>query len=294
MPNDSPADTALSQPQPRRRWLRFRLKSLLLVIALVAFYLGGRASMKVGRNEPPTGTWQMNMLSGRQRPVTLTAFPGKLFRLNAGGVLAGNYLWKSGQLQMVTPDDKRYMGLAWQWAGDELVLVAEPPGYPSGATYLGTRLRFVSLDTSTIAQKTVPVVPSIISFQQQRARGGVARLEDYQPTFRPMPWLDPPPGEWHLTMPAGAQSSINLNQLLDGSFELVGGVFDGVYQVRNGQLEVAKPSDMRMLGLAWARQGDELVLVSEPSPPPTGSSYLGARLRPTTIRAGPVTPQSPE
>ena len=57
-----------------------------------------------------------------------------------------------------TPDDKRYMGLVWQWEGGDLVLVAEPPSHPSGGRYLGARLRFVATDTSADTQKTVPVV----------------------------------------------------------------------------------------------------------------------------------------
>jgi hypothetical protein len=57
----------------------------------------------------------MNFLAGRQRAVTLTALPGDLFRLNAGGVFNGDYRCKDGKLQVVTPEDKRFMGLAWQW-----------------------------------------------------------------------------------------------------------------------------------------------------------------------------------
>jgi hypothetical protein len=273
-------EESLPQRKPSAHWLRFSLKSLLLLTALIAVYFGGRASTRLGRNEPPTGTWQMNMLSGHQRPVTLTALPGQLFHLNAGGVLGGDYRWAAGQLQVVTPDDKRFTRLAWQWADNELVLIAEPPGGPAGQTYIGTRLRFVSSDISTMAQQKVQDVPSIIAIQQNKERGGVARLIDRQPAFRPSPWEDPASGEWQLTMPAGARSSVTLKKLDDGSFVLAAGVvLDGSYRVRDGQLEVVTPNDPRMLGLAWARQNDDLVLVSEPSPPPTGFSYLGARLR---------------
>jgi hypothetical protein len=40
----------------------------------------------------------MNFLAGHQRPVTLTALPGDLFRLNVGGNLGGDYHWKDGKL----------------------------------------------------------------------------------------------------------------------------------------------------------------------------------------------------
>jgi len=46
------------------------------------------------------------------------------------------------------------------------------------------------------------------------------------------------------------------------------------------QLQAVAPVDQRMRGLAWAWEGDQLVLVTEPNPPPTGSSYVGARMRP--------------
>jgi hypothetical protein len=178
------------------------------------------------------------------------------------------------------------MGLAWQWVGSELVLVAEPPGQPAGPSYIGTRMHFVSSDISTIAQETVPVVPSMIPTAQQKQSGGVARLQDRQPAFTPSSWQDPAPGEWQVTMPAGAKREVNIKKLSDGTYELTGvGALNGSYQVRNGQLEIVTPIDPRMIGLAWARENDDLVLVSEPSPPPTGASYLGARLRRTAIDA---------
>jgi hypothetical protein len=222
----------------------------------------------------------MNFLAGHQRPVTLTAPPGDSFRLNGGGVLGGDYRWKDGMLQMVTPDDKRFMGLAWQWVGNELVLTTEPPGRPAGPSYIGTHMHFVSSNISTIAQETVPVVPSMIPTIQQKRSGGVARLQDRQPAFKPSPWQDPAPGESQVTMPAGAKRAVTLKKLDDKTYKLTGaGALNGSYQVRNGQLEGVTPTDSRMIGLAWACQNDDLVLVSEPSPPPTGASYLGARLR---------------
>ena len=181
----------------------------------------------------------MNFLAGHQRPVTLTALPGDLFHLNAGGVFNGDYRWKDGKLQVVTPDDKRFMGLAWQWVGNELVLTAEPPGRPAGPSYIGTRMHFVSSDISTIAQETVPVVPSMIPTVQRKPNSGVARLQDRQPAFKPSPWEDPAPGEWQVTMPAGAKWPMVFKKLDDDTYELTGlDALSGSYQVRNGQLEV--------------------------------------------------------
>jgi hypothetical protein len=285
-----------SQPKPASQWFRFSLKSLLIVTALVAVYFGGRASMRPNWFAPQAGTWQMNMPSGHQRAVTLATLPDGMFLLGTGGNLGGQYRWNNGQLQVVVPADNRYMGLTWQWDGEELVLVAEPASRPSGATYLGTRLRFVSPDISTTAQNSVPLIPSRIQLQprqqrqqgqkpqpQQQPRARVVQSQKLPPTFQPGPWRDPAPGEWQLTLPAGFTRSVHIKKLPDGQFELVTGlVVGGTYQVRDGQLEVVKPRVPRLKGLTWAWQQDELVLVTEPMPPPTGSSYRGARMRPAS------------
>ena len=265
--------------QEATRRFRFSLKTLLVVTALVAVYFAGRASMRPNWFAPQAGTWQMNMPSGHQRAVALTTLPDGMFLLSTGGNLSGQYRWQDGTLQVVTPADNRYMGLAWQWDGGELVLTAEPPGRPSGATYLGTRLRFVSSDISTATQHSVPVVPSRIAVRQAKEQGGVQRQERLA-AFQPTAWRDPEPGAWQLTFPAGFQREAQIEKRGDSKFELLGGgVLNGMYEVRGEQMEIVQPVDGRMIGLAWARENDELVLVSEPSPPPTGARYLGARLR---------------
>jgi hypothetical protein len=156
------AELEPSDQQARRSWFRFSLKTMLLLMALVAVYLGGRASMAPNRSVPSHGTWQLIMPSGYQQPVTLYSLQDGTYSLNMGSnsCLGGKYKWKSGQLIVQVPDDNRYMGLTWQWEGDDLLLVAEPPSHPSGGVYLGARLRFVSPDTSAETQQTVPVVPS--------------------------------------------------------------------------------------------------------------------------------------
>ena len=271
-------------PAPRRewrRWMRFNLKALLAVMALVAVYLGGRASMRPSWNVPPPGTWQLNGLAGHQRAVTLTTLPGSGLLLKGCGSLDGVYAWNAGKLTITKPNDKRFVGLAWKWDGDDLVLVAEPPSRPAGATYVGTRMRFISPDISTVAQAKVPTVPSTISIQLAKQRGGVNRLQNKVPSFRPSPWRELTLGEWQLTMPAGFQRAVNLTAEPNGVYRLTGaGVLDGTYEVKLAQLQAVAPIDQRMRGLAWAWEGDQLVLVTEPNPPPTGSSYIGARMKP--------------
>lgn len=155
---DANPDAPASSSQPS--WFHFSLKSLFLAMALIAVYLGGRASMAPNRFTPSPGTWQLVMPSGHEKPISVYSFPDGTYTLNMGSnsCLGGKYRWKSGQLIVQAPDDKRYMGLVWQWEGGDLVLVAEPPNHPSGGRYLGARLRFVATDTSSDTQKTVPIV----------------------------------------------------------------------------------------------------------------------------------------
>jgi hypothetical protein len=105
-------------------------------------------------------------------------------------------------------------------------------------------------------------------------------LESKRPGFQPDHWRPLATGQWQLTYPAGAQWITRLTVKGNNEYELRdGGILDGVYRVRGDELEVVTPADERMVGLSWAWEKDELVLVGEPSPPPAGSSYLGSRLR---------------
>jgi hypothetical protein len=214
--------------------------------------------------------------------------PDGRFLLDQGSSnLGGQYRWKAGKLIVEVPNDKRYVGLVWQWSGDDLLLVAEPPSHPAGPSYVGARLQFVSSDISSATQQSVKVVPSRIAVQQaQQAaqqRGTAQQSQDRLTGFQPSPWHDPSPGKWQLMLPAGYKRSVEIAKLPDGQFELITGlVFGGTYRVRDGQLEVVKPHDPRMMGMMWAWQDEELVLISEPSPPPTGAKYLGTRMKPTS------------
>lgn len=88
-----------------------------------------------------------------------------------------------------------------------------------------------------------------------------------------------PQGQWTLTLPSGATHAI---RLIDGGmreFQWLGGtVLSGTYELRDKHLVVIRPNDGRMSGLIWRWNGKNWVLVREPQPPPTGSSYVGAVL----------------
>jgi len=251
----------------KRSWrsLRISLKTLLVLVALIAVYFGGRASMRPKWFPPPTGTWQLKMPSGYVKQVQIEPLPTGDFRLLAGtnSTLGGKYQWTSRKLVVVIPDDKRYTGLVWQWDGDDLILVAEPSGTPAGPSYLGARLHFLSPELTI-------EVPETISSTGEESSPNIATTD----------WQDPEPGKWELTMAAGFKRKVTIKKLPDGSFELVDGSSNlaGIYEVKNKQLEATQPRNPRYKGLTWARQKDELVLISEPSS--EGTQYVGSRLRP--------------
>lgn len=106
---------------------------------------------------PYHGTWQVNFPAGAQRAMTILSMPNDELMLYGSGNLDGRYRWEEDRLVMVEPEDKRYQHLIWEKDGDDLVLVEEPPDHPSGARYVGVRLKFISSDTSKETRATVPV-----------------------------------------------------------------------------------------------------------------------------------------
>jgi hypothetical protein len=128
---------------PRRRWLQFSLRSLLLVMLLVAVYLGGRTSQNWHYPFTPNlaGSWMATMPRGHKQPTTLKDLgQGQYLLSSRADVFNGTYQWKDGQLVMVTPADQRMMGLIWRWDGKQLVLVGEAGNTPTGSSYVGTTL----------------------------------------------------------------------------------------------------------------------------------------------------------
>jgi hypothetical protein len=124
------------------RWYQFSLRSLLAAMLVVAAFLAGRASVtyRDALAPPLEGDWLIEFPGGARRMVAIrNVGPGR-FSLASGGNLAGIYEWRSGQLVVVQPADKRFVGLTWQWVGQRLILVAEPPNTPAGSSYTGTNL----------------------------------------------------------------------------------------------------------------------------------------------------------
>ena len=104
---------------------------------------------------PQAGTWQVNFLSDAQRGVTMVAMPEGRLLLKGSGALAGLYRWEGDRLVMEEPHDKRYQQLVWKWRDDVLVLVEEPPSRPSGSSYVGASMKFISDDTTEAARASV-------------------------------------------------------------------------------------------------------------------------------------------
>ena len=125
----------------RRRWVpQYRLKSLFVLTAIVAAYLGGRAARQSPTSPKLGPAWRATMPAGFVHNATLEPLGDDRYLLRGVGVLSGVYALADGRLDVVTPDDSRMTGLAWTWDGDHFVLSAETPNLPTGASYLGAML----------------------------------------------------------------------------------------------------------------------------------------------------------
>lgn len=129
-------------PKPRRFRFQFGLKTLLLIMLLVAVYLAGRSSLTNQFVFAPSfeGTWNATFPRGAKYPVKMQDLGDGQYTLGGAGVLSGTYKWGKGQLIVVKPGDDRMVGLVWKWDGKQLVLVGEPANTPTGSSYTGTTL----------------------------------------------------------------------------------------------------------------------------------------------------------
>lgn len=121
--------------------LRFTVRGLLLLTLLVAMFLAGRVSMRPGYPQL-NGSYVADLPAGFQQPMTIRPLePGVFLLSGRASVFNGTYRWQDGRLVVIDPDDARMVGLQWTVDGDQLILTAEPPGHPTGASYLSTVLR---------------------------------------------------------------------------------------------------------------------------------------------------------
>lgn len=130
-----------AKPQVRSWGLRFSLRTLLVLMLSVAMFFAGRASVLHERSAVPplAGAWQAKLPSGFVQPVNLQDLgQGEFLQRSRADVFSGVYRWDGGHLVVIKPDDPRMKGLVWRWDGRQLTLVAEPPGTPTGASYVGT------------------------------------------------------------------------------------------------------------------------------------------------------------
>ncbi|PQO25100.1 hypothetical protein C5Y96_26730 [Blastopirellula marina] len=130
-----------NQPSRKSSWFRFSLRSLLLLMLLVAVYLAGRYGNRHVFPSQLSGAWEATLPSGFVRTVTLIHLEENRFLLKSGGsVFNGVYQWQSDRLVVIQPDDKRMKGLIWKWDDGNMTLIGEPPGNPTGSSYLGAKM----------------------------------------------------------------------------------------------------------------------------------------------------------
>lgn len=130
-----------NQPPRKTSWFRFSLRSLLILMLLIAVYLAGRYGDRHVFPSQLSGAWQATLPHGFVRTVTVTHLEEDRFLLTSGGsVFNGVYQWQGDRLVIIQPDDKRMKGLTWKWSDGTMTLIGEPAGKPTGSSYLGTKM----------------------------------------------------------------------------------------------------------------------------------------------------------
>lgn len=128
--------------KPKRSWFQFSLRTILLVALLVAVFLSGRNSNRWF--EPALeGKWEMTLPRGFKSTTNITRDPDGFYVLGTGGVLSGVYELRDDRLVVVKPSDERMIDLVWARVGNQLQLVSEPKGTPTGASYIGAVMELV-------------------------------------------------------------------------------------------------------------------------------------------------------
>jgi hypothetical protein len=143
--SDSAAIPYAAPPSPPKRGfgLRFSLRTLMLVMLLIAVYFGGRASLnwRYALSPALAGDWQAKLPAGFVQPTTIQDLgEGKYLLSSRASVFSGKYEWRNGLLVVIDPADERMSGLEWKWDGQKLTLVSEPKNTPTGSSYTGTVL----------------------------------------------------------------------------------------------------------------------------------------------------------
>lgn len=140
------ADVAFGPHENARRQpsvLRFSLKAMLVVVALVGAFMAGRASLRSGwpLTSATSGTWIVTSTSGHSHQATLTDLKdGRVQYYFRNSAFNGVYRWRLGNFELVEPSDKRMKGIVWSWDGTNFTLIAEPTNFPTGASYMGTTM----------------------------------------------------------------------------------------------------------------------------------------------------------
>ena len=139
------APNATMQPPAARRGLglRFSLRTLLLVMLLIAVYLGGRASISWRYALAPRldGDWEAKLPRGFVRSATIQSLgKGHYLLRSQASIFNGKSRWENGLLITTEPADERMLGLEWKWDGQKLTLISEPKNTPTGSSYTGTVL----------------------------------------------------------------------------------------------------------------------------------------------------------
>jgi hypothetical protein len=117
------------------------LRTLLILVVLGAIfssYAAQRGWFQFA-TPPIAGTWELQVNRHIRRAKLVQSKDGT-FVFSGSTVFAGVYDFQGNKLIARQPNDRRMLGLIWEWQGNEWKLIAEPLPPPTGSTYVGSRL----------------------------------------------------------------------------------------------------------------------------------------------------------
>ncbi len=120
---------------------------LLLTLVVAAFLAGWMGDRWMRRTYPIAGDYTVHFPGG-SRAASIVRLAGDDYQIGGCGVLNGVYRLREGRLVVLRPIDDRMIGLIWSRPAPSnpesdgtWTLINEPPGTPTGSSYLGVQLK---------------------------------------------------------------------------------------------------------------------------------------------------------
>ncbi len=233
------------------------------------------------------------LAEGRAKPQAAGGAGRRWRRWAVAVAAAGAVAWFAPVLaRVMTPDGELVVEVAEEarddvkievQRGSEVHILGEKPGkgwsisLKDGTWHVklddSTNQYELDADTVTMSRGKQKIVR--VALQRASKEGDAATHADSSGQSRTVPRA----GQWRLKMPRGHERTVAIVPMGGQRVAMhLGRILGGEYEWDGTWLVLRKPEDPRYEGVAWIWDGDELMLMSEPSTQPAGASYLGARL----------------